>query len=665
MYNVSDAYKTAMKKPVQQFRLTGTVGTTSFTDKNVLKGSFSITNQCCDASSILIGQVYIGELNATFMNLDIPRYGWKGLTIKASCGLKLADGTFEDVPLGIYTIDEAKWTRSGIVVKAYDNMGKFDKDYVDSQTGGELYDLLMLACKDCGVELALSKDQCEALPNGKEILSVYSENDISTYRDYLSWLSQACACNALIDRDGKLTLKTYGNTPVDNVSHHNRFTGGFFCDYETVYTGISVVDSPQKKTMYYHVETDTGLTYNLGTNPFLQYGVRDAKDQRCMNILNSLQAVKYVPFSVSMIGSPAYDLMDVLIFSDGLADKNKIYCMTKYTFNYNGSYEMEGVGSNPLLSSAKSKTDKDLSGLLSSTKADQLIFYSYVNARDIKLSKDEIVRIVSITFATSSDSAEVSIWWEANLNVKFDDGYTFQVTNTSSADPLSASNIKIVANHTNAKCKVYYYLNGNLQTYEPMETWDEAGMHTLHRAFYLGSCKANQTYTVQVCLQMLDCTAVAIAQDVHALITGTGLAGTVKWDGTISFEETFPPIERANPNILVASFKDSANVGVKAVDHVSSFTEPFSGITVMNNVLVASFKDLFEAAAVVTNFTLAKDSHDPQYSAFVEINDSGAFTLKTSGYIYRGIAVEIDSGLLSELDIPSDDFSDITEVTYK
>ena len=58
-------------------------------------------------------------------------------------------------------------------------------------------------------------------------------------------------------------------------------------------------------------------------------------------------------------------------------------------------------------------------------------------------------------------------------------------------------------------------------------------------------------------------------------------------------------------------------------------------------------------------------AHDPQYSAFVEINDSGAFTLKTSGYIYRGIAVEIDSGLLSELDIPSDDFSDITEVTYK
>jgi hypothetical protein len=665
MYTVSDAYKTAMKKPVQQFRLTGTVGTVPFTDQNVLKGSFSVTNQCCDESSILIGQVYIGELNVTFINIEIPRYAWKGLTIKASCGLKLSDGTYEDVPFGVYTIDEAKWTRAGIVVKAYDNMAKFDQSYMDSQTNGQLYDLLLLACKDCNVELALTKEQCEALPNGTDYLSVYTENDISTYRDYLSWLSQACACNALIDREGKLTFKTYGTTPVDTISDHNRLTGGSFCDYETVYTGVSVVDSPQKKTEYYHEETDTGLTYNLGSNPFLQYGVKETKQQHCMNILNSLQAVKYVPFSISMLGSPAYDLMDVFIFSDGLADQNKIYCMTKFTFHYDGSYEMEGVGSNPNLSSAKSKTDKDLSGLLSSTKADQLVFYSYVNAREINLYKDDISRIVSITFATSADSAEVSIWWEANLNIKFDDNYTFQVTNTSSADPLSASNIKIVANHTNAKCKVYYYLNGNLQTYEPVETWDEAGMHTLHRAFYLGNCKANQTYTVQVCLQMFDCTATAAPEDVHALITGTGLIGTVKWDGTIHMEETFPPIAHANPKILVASFKDSASVGINVVSQLTSFREQFTGIPVMNNVLVVSLADSFEAATVVTSFTIAQGRNDPQYSEFIQINVNGAFTLKTSGYIYRGTAVKIDSGLLSELDLPSDDFTNIAEVTYQ
>ena len=64
-----------------------------------------------------------------------------------------------------------------------------------------------------------------------------------------------------MDRDGKLTFKIYGTTPVDTISDHNRLTGGSFCDYETTYTGVLITDRPQKKAAYYHEETDTGLTY--------------------------------------------------------------------------------------------------------------------------------------------------------------------------------------------------------------------------------------------------------------------------------------------------------------------------------------------------------------------------------------------------------------------
>ena len=52
MYGVSDTYKTAMHQAVQKFRLTGTVGTTDFTDENILAGSFSITNQCCGNNEV-------------------------------------------------------------------------------------------------------------------------------------------------------------------------------------------------------------------------------------------------------------------------------------------------------------------------------------------------------------------------------------------------------------------------------------------------------------------------------------------------------------------------------------------------------------------------------------------------------------------------------------
>lgn len=61
------------------------------------------------------------------MNMDIPRYGWKGLEIAPVFSMMVEGGNYEDVPLGIFTIDSAKHTASGIVVKAYDNMSKLDK----------------------------------------------------------------------------------------------------------------------------------------------------------------------------------------------------------------------------------------------------------------------------------------------------------------------------------------------------------------------------------------------------------------------------------------------------------------------------------------------------------------------------------------------------------
>ena len=122
MYQVSEAYREAMHQKVQTFRLTGMAGNHSFTEANILKGSFSVTNQCSGADAVEIGQVYIGELNATFMDMGISRYQWQALEISPSLGLKLADGSYEYVPLGVFTVAEAEWTASGIVVKAYDNM---------------------------------------------------------------------------------------------------------------------------------------------------------------------------------------------------------------------------------------------------------------------------------------------------------------------------------------------------------------------------------------------------------------------------------------------------------------------------------------------------------------------------------------------------------------
>lgn len=190
MYQISEAYKKAMKAVEQEHVVNGTIGSVPFAEKNILRGSFSITNQCSDNSEIKIGQVYIGELKATFIDVPVSRSSWKGLDIKAFFSLRLSDKSYETVPLGIFTVSEADWTSSGVVVTAYDRMARFDQKYNENQMIGKAYDLILIACEQCGVPFGMTEEEVKALPNGDMELSVYKENDIETWRDYLSWLSQ-------------------------------------------------------------------------------------------------------------------------------------------------------------------------------------------------------------------------------------------------------------------------------------------------------------------------------------------------------------------------------------------------------------------------------------------------------------------------------------------
>ena len=53
--------------------------------------------------------------------------------------------------------------------------------------------MMALCSTACGVELAQTQAEIEALPNGSELLSIYPENDIETYRDVLYFTAQVLA----------------------------------------------------------------------------------------------------------------------------------------------------------------------------------------------------------------------------------------------------------------------------------------------------------------------------------------------------------------------------------------------------------------------------------------------------------------------------------------
>ena len=410
MYNVSDAYKVAMKRPVQQGRVRGTLQSGlslyDFDENNIGKGTFSLKSQCSGNDNVEIGTVYAAELSMTLIGMDIERYSLQKSVLTPRHELRTDNG-YEPIPLGVFTVKEANWTMSGVEIKAYDNMVKLDKSCSIKTMQGSIYTFLSMAAYACQVELAQSEEYIQSLPNGNIELTVFVDNDIETWRDLVAWCAQATGTFAVMNREGRLELRTYGTDPVDEINYDRRITGSKFSDFETRYTGMSIVNISEKSTTYYNVLPDDGLTYNLGSNPLLQTGFEDVLEQQRRAVLDALTVIEYVPFEVSMICPPAYDLGDIVVFKNGIADGDKISCITQYDWKYGNDYSIKGVGQNPELASARSKTDKNLTGIMKSGEENKIQYYSFTNASDIKIEDGETKTIINIRFQCTQPTTAI------------------------------------------------------------------------------------------------------------------------------------------------------------------------------------------------------------------------------------------------------------------
>ena len=77
-------------------------------------------------------------------------------------------------------------------------------------------------------------------------------------------------------------------------------------------------------------------------------------------------------FDSETIGNPAFDLGDVLTFSGGQADGERLACITFFHCKIDGKMKLKYVGKNPRLAQVKSKNDKNISGLLNQIEAGKM-----------------------------------------------------------------------------------------------------------------------------------------------------------------------------------------------------------------------------------------------------------------------------------------------------
>lgn len=568
MYPVSEAFLQAVQGNTRNIYWTGKITTVagveySFTQEDIVKGSGYITAQCCGNSEIELGAVYAAEMGISLF-LDIDRYTLEDAKVELTYHLRLADGSYEAVPMGIFEVSEANRTAHVLELKAYDYMLRFDRDFNGFETIGTAYGMMALCSTACGVELAQSQAEIDALPNGSELLSIYPENDIETYRDVLYFTAQVLGGFFCINRDGKLEFRQYGNMPVMEILQKHRFSSSF-SDFVTRYTAVSSTNLRTQTAEYYALEEDDGLTMNLGINPLLQFGLEETREELCRNILVALSVVNYVPFDSDTIGNPALDLGDVLTFSGGQADSQQITCVTSFTVKIGGRQSLKCVGKNPRLSQAKSKNDKNISGLLNQIEAGKIGIHTFTNASAYTLGETN-VRIISIEFASKEenhaqffgqvvvDAAAKAVERSANASgtivVPFPSATTGSDADTgtesteegTAADSTDVSvDVSLPVTWTEdgkVICYVTFELNdAEILLHRPVETW-HSGKHILSLYYPIENVVPNITNTFNVYMRMENGSGTVGIGDCIASISGQAMAAAAAWDGKITIEET-------------------------------------------------------------------------------------------------------------------------------
>lgn len=568
MYPVSEAFLQAVQGNTRKYYWTGKITTVacveySFTQEDIVKGSGYITAQCCGNSEIELGAVYAAEMGISLF-LDIDRYTLEDAKVELSYHLRLADGSYEAVPMGIFEVSEANRTVHVLELKAYDYMLRFDRNFNGFETIGTAYGMMALCSTACRVELAQSQAEIEALPNGSELLSIYSENDIETYRDVLYFTAQVLGGFFCINRDGKLEFRQYGDTPVMEILQKHRFSSSF-SDFVTRYTAVSSTNLRTQIAEYYALEEDDGLTMNLGINPLLQFGLEETREELCRNILTALSVVNYVPFDSDTIGNPALDLGDVLTFSGGQADSQQITCVTSFTVKIGGRQSLKCVGKNPRLSQAKSKNDKNISGLLNQIEAGKIGIHTFTNASAYTLGETN-VRIISIEFASKEenhaqffgqvvvDAAADTVERTANASGTIVVPFPSATTGNDADTGIESTEEGTAADSTDVSvdvslpvtwtedgkviCYVTFELNdAEILLHRPVETW-HSGKHILSLYYPIENVVPNITNTFNVYLRMENGSGTVGIGDCIASISGQAMAAAAAWDGKITIEET-------------------------------------------------------------------------------------------------------------------------------
>lgn len=375
MKNVSNNFKNVIKSGGPFFSYATVVladGTSlaldSYDDFSNDGNSYSETG----GSGFPLGVALSKQIEINLDNTDdrFSSYDFYGAVFTLYTEADLPDGTTERVLEGKFTVIDSVAPGDLLEIKAYDNMYKLDSDFVSKLT-------YPATLQQLWNELCSYYDLTNGSPSfANNDFTVLSAPAGFTGREMAGYIAQMAIGNAIVDKNGRLCIKSYDFTPFNNMKI---ISGGVFGDNvsSSIAGGVfgdglssSVSGGTFEGLSSYHVLSDfinapdistddvkiTGIQTTVRNeeddeDTVLIYGTDEyalsisnplitGKEQTAISMIgDALIGVTVRPFSGSFSPNPTIEFMDLVYVVD---KKDNIYAsfVTDNNFEYLGNSDI-------------------------------------------------------------------------------------------------------------------------------------------------------------------------------------------------------------------------------------------------------------------------------------------------------------------------------------
>lgn len=521
MIPVNQQYLAAIRAPVRTDRITGSIqladgGSLEFTADDLMSGSVTIDDQCVSGDELQFGCVYLGQA-AFQLRTQLNRYRFYGGRLTLTYGIRLADGSWYELPLGVYTISEAERTALYVSIKAYDNALLLDKAFDGEALQGTPFQMLSRICEKCGLTLGQTEVELAAFPNAAETFQLDGEDGCESYRDCVGAIAQVLAGFGTVDRAGALVIRAFSAQPSTALGPEAR-TGATVADYSCRYTSL-VIEGAQDFSC--GDAAADGLEMRMSDAPLFGKGLTGRNQAVADAVFAALSAIRYVPATLTMAGDPSLECGDRITLTDlpGAGGSAEML-VTHRVWKFRGRQTLKAVGRNPYLVGNRSRTDTALRRLQTQADQSRTLSYRFTNPVPVTAGTTQ-VQLCRIAFVTTQAT---TLLFLAQLPL--------------SAQPAASGGTLLL--------RVAYYLDGTPLDFSLAQTLP-AGEHALALCYPLAEVAANTSGIFSVRITAEGGQVTVAANGVQALLSGRSLVESSAADNNLQLEDRLPSPALAAP----------------------------------------------------------------------------------------------------------------------